>query len=186
DTESGNSWAIFSTRDTTNTLFARVNANGATQDVSLGALPMGFHAYMVRPVSGGFKFYIDGALKATISATLPAGTVLKAALCDFTGNANTPLQADWIRISSYTSGGTFASSVFDAGRIAQWGTTAWTATLPAGTSMLVETQSGNTPIPDASWSNWLVVNNGGTIGSPSARYLCYRVTLVTTNATLTP
>ena len=32
---SGQSWAMFSTMNTTDTLFARVNNNGATQDVSL-------------------------------------------------------------------------------------------------------------------------------------------------------
>src|SRR5205085_3122974 len=52
---SGNSWAMFSTMGTPDTLFARVNANGATQDVSLGALPSGFHIYRVQPVSGGFQ-----------------------------------------------------------------------------------------------------------------------------------
>src|SRR5262249_44487963 len=51
-TAAGNSWAIFSTAGTTNTLYARVNANGRTQDVRLGALPTGFHTYAVQPVAG--------------------------------------------------------------------------------------------------------------------------------------
>src|SRR5262249_23027348 len=51
----GNYWAIFSTMGTNNTLFARVNANGFTTDVSLGALPTGFHTYRVQPIAGAFQ-----------------------------------------------------------------------------------------------------------------------------------
>src|SRR5205085_11737810 len=50
----GNYWAVFSTRGTTNTLYARVNVSGTGQAVKIGALPTGFHVYKVQPVSGAF------------------------------------------------------------------------------------------------------------------------------------
>src|SRR5262249_20892966 len=42
----GNYWAVFSTAGSSNTLYARVNANGAETIVSLGTLPSGFHTYL--------------------------------------------------------------------------------------------------------------------------------------------
>jgi hypothetical protein len=180
----GNTWAIFGTAGTTNTLFARVNANGTTQDVSLGALPAGFHDYLIKPVANGFAFYVDGALQTTITATVPNGTAMKVVLSDYSGLA--PLQADWVRIDSYPSTGTFTSAVFDATRVATWGTASWDATLPAGTGIQVLTRSGNTATPDGSWSAWVPVANGGTVASPPARYLQYEVILTTSDPTVTP
>ena len=179
---SGNYWAMFSTMGTSNTLYARVNVNGATTDVSLGALPSGFHLYEVQPTTGAFVFFIDGSQVASINATFPAGTPLRIAFSSFSGSPQPPLQADWVRLA----GGTFTSSVFDAGRTATWGTASWTANVPAGTTLIVETSSGNTATPDSTWSPWTVVSNGGTVASPAARYLRYRVRLVTTDPTLTP
>jgi len=177
----GNYWAIFSTASTTNTLFARVNVNGATQDVSLGALPAGFHDYVIKPVAGGFQFLVDGVLKTTVSATFPNGTALKIILSDYLGQA--PLQADWLMIPTYVTTGTFTSAVFDAGRVASWGAANWNATAPAGTTVVVETSSSN---DGTNWAAWSAVSNGGTVASPAGRYLRYRVTLTTTDPTVTP
>jgi hypothetical protein len=183
----GNSWALFSSAGTSNTLFARVNANGTTQDVSLGALPTGFHDYLIKPVSGGFAFYVDGVLQTTITATFPSGTNLKIVLSDYSGSAQTPLQAQWARIDSYPSSGTFTSAVFNAGRVATWGTVNWDALLPAGTSIQILTRSGNTATPDATWSGWTAVpTNGGAVGSPAGQYFQYEVILSTSDPTVTP
>jgi hypothetical protein len=182
----GNYWAAFSTAGTTNTLYARVNANGAATDVSLGALPAGYHVYRVQPVAGGFQFFIDGALKTTISASIPAGTPLHLALSAQGGPRRTALSADWARLASYPSSGTFTSSVFDATRVATWGVAQWTATLPAGTTLSVQTRSGSTATPDSTWSAWATVTNGGVVASPKARYIQYRVILTTTDPSQTP
>jgi hypothetical protein len=180
----GNYWAVFSTRSSTNTLFARVNINGTSHDVSLGGLPSGFHDYLVQSVSGGYQFYVDGALKTTIAFAIPTGTALKAVLSNT--STTVALQADWVRYGAYVSSGTFVSSVFDAGRLARWGKMSWTATLPAGTTMTVLTRSGNTATPDGSWSAWSSVSNGGTIASPAARYIQYEIVFTTTSSILTP
>jgi hypothetical protein len=179
---SGNYWAIFSTAGSTNTLYARVNVNGTTTDVSLGALPSGYHVYRVQPVTGGFQFSVDGVVQSTITATFPTGTALKIALSAFNG---TPLLADWVRIASYPSTGTFTSAVFIAGRTATWGVASWTATTPTGTTITVQTRSGNTATPDGTWSAWAAVANGAAVASPAARYLQYRVILTTSDSTQT-
>jgi hypothetical protein len=177
----GNYWAIFSTMGTTNTLYARVNANGVTQDVSLGALPSGFHKYQVQPIPAGFQFYIDGVLQTTLSASIPSNAGLHIALSAYS-TSGPGLQV----ASVQTLGGTFTSSVFNAGSTAVWGTATWTANLPAGTSMIVLTRSGNTATPDGTWSNWMAVTNGGTVASPDAQYLQYMVIFITTDPNLTP
>jgi hypothetical protein len=172
----GNTWAIFSTMGTANTLFARVNVNGVTTDVSLGALPTGFHTYAVQPLLGAFQFSIDGVVQATINAAVSVGTPLHIAMSSYS-MTSPGLQAAWVR----TLGGTFTSSVFNAGKTATWGAANWTASVPAGTTMIVLTRSGNTPTPDGTWSNWTPVSNGGTVTSPSAQYLQYLVIFVTTD-----
>jgi methionine-rich copper-binding protein CopC len=178
---SGNSWAIFSTMGTSNTLYARVNVNGVTTDVSLGALPTGFHVYRVEPTPGAVKFYVDGALQTTITATLPDSAALKIALSAYL-TAAPGLQADWVR----QTGGTFTSSVLNAGRSAVWGAINWTASVPAGATMIVQTRSGNTATPDGTWSGWTTATSGATIGSPAGQYLQYRVIFITTDPAANP
>ena len=57
---------------------------------------------------------------------------------------------------------------------------------PANTGIRVETSSGNTPTPgDGTWSAWAAVTADGTIASPSARYIRYRVTFTTNDPSAT-
>jgi hypothetical protein len=173
------SWALFTTYNTSHTLYARLN----TQIANLEPLPSGFHDYVVQPISGGYQFYVDGILLKTLFGAMSSGTVLQIAL---TSLRSAPLQAEWVRLLSYPSSGTFASAVFDAGRVASWGTASWTSTMLAGTVLTIQTRSGNTATPDSSWSGWTAVSNGGQVASPQGRYLQYLVTMTTTNASVTP
>jgi hypothetical protein len=182
----GNYWAMFSTMGTTNTLFARLNISGSTQDVSIGALPSGFHSYLIKPISGGFEFYVDNVLKTTLSGTVPTAIGLKAAFSSFNGAPQSPLQVDWIRYGGYLTSGTLTSSVYDAGQLAHWASATWTATLPTGTTLTVQTRSGNTATPDATWSPYQTVINGGAVASPAGRYIQYVVTFTTTDPSVTP
>ena len=97
-------WALFSTAATSDTLFARVNTNGTEENVRLGALPSGFHDYLIKPLSGGFQFWIDGALKTTITVTMPATTPFKILMSDHTGTTGAPLRVDRVRIGPDTAG----------------------------------------------------------------------------------
>src|SRR5205807_1706000 len=75
--------------------------------------------------------------------------------------------------------GRFESTVHDAKTVARWGRLRWVAELPTGAEILVETRSGNTPVPDASWSDWAPPRSdpaGQFVASPAARYLQYRAT----------
>jgi hypothetical protein len=182
----GNYWAMFGTQGTSNTLYARVNVAGSLTDVSIGALPTGFHLYKVQPISGGFQFYVDGTPMATVNAAIPAGTQMNLIASAFGGSPSPALQVDSVQVNAYPSSGTFVSSVINAGVPASWGTLSWTASLPPNTSIVVETRTGNTATPDdGTWSAWSADTNGGVIGSPSGQYIQYRITLVSTDPSAT-
>jgi hypothetical protein len=71
-------------------------------------------------------------------------------------------------------GGTYTSPVFDAQSSVRWGMLRF-----IGTGATIETRSGNTAEPDATWSDWQNVNANElgelSVASPPARYLQYRV-----------
>jgi hypothetical protein len=76
--------------------------------------------------------------------------------------------------------GVYLSPVLDAGAPARWGALRWSASLPDGARLTLQTRSGNTPEPDASWSAWTTAYEnpeGSTILSPPAQYLQVRVRL---------
>lgn len=76
--------------------------------------------------------------------------------------------------------GTFESVVHDAKQTARWGSVRWTATVPPGTRVGVQTRTGNVAEPDSTWSAWTdptIQTDGGRIQSPPARFIQYRVTL---------
>lgn len=72
--------------------------------------------------------------------------------------------------------GTYVSNVLDAGRLVRWG-----ALRSIVTNATLETRSGNTLEPDATWSDWQTPTKTDTgewrIASPNARYLQYRAKL---------
>ncbi|MEM7627164.1 MAG: hypothetical protein AAF333_16320 [Planctomycetota bacterium] len=88
-------------------------------------------------------------------------------------------------------GGSYTSTILDAGQISLWGTFLVTADFPAGGRIEIETRSGNVADPEiAAWSEWEEADSvsvpAGTvldhpletkIASPPARFLQYRLTL---------
>lgn len=73
----------------------------------------------------------------------------------------------------------YLSRIFDAARPARWGQFRY----GASANLPIETRSGNTARPDATWSDWSALTGTsfaraqgqGGVASPSARYLQYRV-----------
>jgi len=68
--------------------------------------------------------------------------------------------------------GIYTSNVFDAGSLVKWG-----ALRALGSGFSVETRSGETADPDATWSAFAPLSTDGKIASPAARYLQYRARL---------
>jgi hypothetical protein len=89
----------------------------------------------------------------------------------------------------YAAKGTVVSEVLDAKIISKWGALRWKADMPAGTSVSVAVRSGNVAEPDDTWSDWsveLTDPRQAAVTAPTARFLQYRLTLVTENPAITP
>lgn len=93
----------------------------------------------------------------------------------FTGTAN----MGSIYISKPGTGGTYTSPVHDAGLPARWGRINWIAKASNGTSISLQTRTGNVAEPDNTWSEWSseYTTPGQIVSSPSGRYIQYRAKL---------
>ncbi len=91
--------------------------------------------------------------------------------------------------SKYGRQGTLESEVHDATVAARWGRISWDAQQPAGTKVTLETRSGNSEIPDETWSSWSQPYDraeGQQIQSPAARFIQWRAHLSTSREEKTP
>ena len=92
-------------------------------------------------------------------------------------------------VADASAGGTFQSVIHDSRLVSRWGTVRWNASLPTGSSLVMETRAGNVAEPDATWSDWQAVTplpspavgnrlgGEGRIVSPPARFIQYRLSL---------
>ena len=83
--------------------------------------------------------------------------------------------------NAYAPEGTLTAEPRDFVVVSRWGKMAWKADTPGGTSVSFQTRSGNSETPDDTWSDWsgaLEQASGSQILSPPARFLQYRIRLV--------
>lgn len=76
--------------------------------------------------------------------------------------------------------GRYLSEAKDAGSVATWGSLTWKAAQAEAGTVQIATRSGNTPVPDDTWSDWSAPYDradGDTVKSPPARYLQWRAVL---------
>ncbi|MBC7349213.1 MAG: hypothetical protein H5U05_04480 [Candidatus Aminicenantes bacterium] len=73
----------------------------------------------------------------------------------------------------------YLSPVLDAKILSAWGRLSWEAELPQGTSVQVQSRSGNTAEPDETWSDWSPPYSrpDEKVLSPSGRYLQLKINL---------
>lgn len=72
--------------------------------------------------------------------------------------------------------GSYTSAVRDAQTVASWGRLSWSGE----GSVEIQTRSGNTSVPDATWSDWspaIRASDGAQIQSPAARFIQWRALL---------
>jgi hypothetical protein len=190
-------WAMVSTGATGGQLYARTRAGGApdTEQQTPIPVPIGEpHRFRIVWNATSVEYYVDGSLTpvvthdVTLTPPTPPGG-LRPLVSDFLAAPDSgAVSVHWLRMSPHTLEGTFESGVFDAAdRRTFWQTLSSDTVRPAGTSVAFETRTGNTPTPDASWSDWQAVGAGGAVASPfGRRYFQYRATLTTSNAMVTP
>jgi hypothetical protein len=104
------------------------------------------------------------------------------------GGAGTAVRPDGVGALALAPGartGSRVSRVLDAGQMVTWDRLTYAATVPIGCSLRISVRTGSTSTPDASWSAWTPVAQGGRIKA-SSRYVQYRVELTAVRAGRTP
>jgi len=79
--------------------------------------------------------------------------------------------------------GIYHSPAIDTKTVSSWGKIRWQATAPSGTTIKVQTRSGNSAEPDNTWSDWsqpYTASLGEQMASPRARFLQWRAVLNST------
>lgn len=84
--------------------------------------------------------------------------------------------------------GEYTSPVLDARTQAAWGRIAWDAAVAAGASIQLQSRSGNTVEPNATWTDWspFYVKGEEQVLSPKARYLQVKVLFRTQTGKASP
>ena len=171
-------WAAFDTDGID--LYAHTNS---TQTLIAGSWLGTQHIYRIEWTSSNINYFIDGDFKLTHAIAITND--MRPIFGDTTIDSNL-LHVDWVRMSPYTTPGTFLSRVYDASGPVDWGTASWTAGTPSGTSVAINVRSGTTATPDeGTWTAFSPITNGSSLGV-TARYLQYQVVLTTSNPDLVP
>lgn len=108
---------------------------------------------------------------------------------DHTQSRRIPIDAI-LKIYKYS--GTLTSIVYDTqGPLTNWRIISWSGNLPPDTDITLQTRTGDTAIPDNTWSNYdwsdpVYTKSGTQITSRRARYIQYRVNFSTNDTSHTP
>jgi hypothetical protein len=141
-----------------------------------------YHRYKIMWNATNFTIWVDGVQVATATQTVT--TAMNVQVSDY-NTGGTGLTVDWVRVSPYPTTATFTSRVIDAGSVTFWKAVNWNSILPTGTSIAISYRTGNTATPDATWSAYTTVANGGAL-TGNTRYLQYQAVLATTVTASTP
>ena len=172
-------WAVFDFANDASTLAYWTSGSSA---VNIPGSWIGApHRYRIEWTASDIRYYIDGVLKATTATQTGSMRPI------FTDNnaLGAVNRVDWVRMSPYSSSGTYFSRVFDGGGPADWGLVTWSAETPSGTNIIISVRTGNTPTPDESWGALIPITNGASIGA-NGRYMQYRAELSTSDPGSTP
>ena len=175
-------WALFSTRGTTDSLFASTLVGGTLVDVRIPNLNfLGVpHTYRIDWTASAIAFSIDGALVSSQATQIAAP--MQAIAGQF--GVGTPLTVTALRLPTYSSSGSFASRIFDAGQPQTWDRLVSTNSVPDNTSLTFTVSTAGDP--GGPWTTTLPLPaSGGTIGGTS-RYIRYEASFASTSPSSTP
>jgi hypothetical protein len=85
---------------------------------------------------------------------------------------------------SLATSGSYESIVRDTNAVSTWGTMSWKADNPSQIQFL--TRTGNTGVPDKTWSDWAPVSPGGGVASPPARFAQWKAVLTAGGNAVSP
>ena len=178
-----NPWMVIGQGAADGNLYAR-SSDGAV--LNFGAVYLGSsHRYRIVWNPTNFQFFIDGSTTpiATLNVTIASNMYINISDVFNTDGA---LSVDWIRITPYAASGTFTSRVFDAGSSKTWGSANWNTDLPAGTNVVISARTGNTLVPDGTWTAFATIASSGNLVGATSRYIQYQAVLSTSDTKYTP
>lgn len=174
-------WCMFSTK-WGRRLYARTNFT-VVEDKKLPGDWLGSpHRFRIDWRFLYVDFEIDGQRLAHLLVPMPP------AMRPLAGNARVggpPLVLHQVRMSPYFPSGRFTSRVLDAGATVGWTEACWVAEMCDGTTLGLEWRTGDTAVPDGTWSGWSPLSAGAPLCRRS-RYARYRASLATTDDAVTP
>ena len=168
------------------TLYARSVTALQTIETPIAAGSIGApHRFRIDWTSASVIYWIDGTKVATHLVAFGSTIALRPAIVD-AAVGDGAVKVDWIRMTPYASSGTYTSPVYDAGASVAWQRMLYVSDLTSLISgVTIEVRTGDTAVPDASWTAFRATPLGGLIGT-TGRYAQYRVTLTTTLTSSTP
>jgi len=146
------------------------------------------HRFQITTTAGAANYYIDGTLMISHTSMAWGTAQMAPVISDSTAGDAAALTVDWIRVTPFAGSGTYTSSVFDAGAAVTWLKLTSTNTIVpyfsccavSGTTTVITYRTGNSPVPDASWTPFTALGTAGAL-TGSSRYIQYMVQMTTTN-----
>jgi alpha-tubulin suppressor-like RCC1 family protein len=167
-------------------LYARsVNGAKVVESLMAGIDWLGkSHRYKIVWTTGGAQYYVDNTLMITHSSMAWGSSIMRPAIVDSTGGDGA-LVVDWLRATPYAASGSYTSAVFDTGAAVLWQKLTATSSAPTGTTMTLTYRTGDTPVPDGSWTSFTAAGTGGALVG-SSRYVQFAIQLNSTAVAKTP
>jgi hypothetical protein len=138
------------------------------------------HKFRVEWTSSAATFYLDDVQRYTHSF-VSVYSNLRPQMSDAV-TTDGGLVVDWLRVGPYAASGTFTSRVFDAKTSVRWGALTWDATVPSATTLTVRIRSGNTAIPDGTWSAFATISTPGGAINKTSRYVQYQLSFTSSGS----
>jgi hypothetical protein len=175
-------WAIFSTGGG-GSLLARSNGGAGSQNTVISGNWLGTpHHYRIDWNATNIVYWIDGV--QVVAQPVAISAAMRPLISDFRVGGQ-KLVVSWMHMSPYSIPATFTSRVFDAGAVVPWATVSWNADQPTGTSLAMSARTGNSLVPDATWTAFTPVSQSGGPATGKSRYIQYRAALSTASTTQT-
>ena len=185
---------VFSSGSAKGALF-RIDADGTAEelwkfveDTPLALLLSTDDRLMVGTGNAGRVFLVNQNKTSTLLLSVEADQI--TAMQTGVGGAVLLATANPAKVYRLNRGrrteGIYQSPTKDTETVSFWGRIRWEARVPSGTSITIQTRSGNSTEPDNTWSDWSAryTDGAGTqIASPRARFFQWRATLNSTGET---
>lgn len=186
-------------------------SGGWTKLIQGSGFDTNWHTYEVTRTSvGQFQLFFDGVSQGTVSDAT-SGSSVNFRIRHWGGTVATSLQVDDFRVrkyaavepaigsvgaeelSGYSPSGEFQSRALDSGaKGTRWGDLAWAHSSPQGTGIKMRVRTGDTSVPDGTWSawyppsGWYTASTGTPITAPWAQYIQYMSSFTTVYSTASP